>query len=118
SPKVDFGYYYGVTTDKASFASPAKFPVAIYDLSAEGWNRYNSTIFRRTSLTVSDFEDITVYDDSRLSGEFELGTATTAEGIITNLEVDKIYAFRTDASKVGGSKFGLIRVRSIAEGNG
>lgn len=117
SPKIDFGYYFGAT-DKASLASPASFPKAVYDLSTKGWDQYNETIFRTTELSVSEFEEITVYDNSALSAAFELGTATTAEGIVTQLEVDQIYAFSTDSEKVGGVKFGLVRVISIKEGAG
>ena len=116
SPKVDFGYYYG-TNDGASLASPAKFPTAIFNLGNEGWSQYNETQFRSTNLSVSEFEEITAYDESLLSAAYELGTNTTAEGIVTKLEVDKVYAFSTDNSKVGGSKFGLIRVVSIKAGN-
>lgn len=116
SPKIDFGYYYGAT-DEASLASPAEFPSTVYDLSTENWNRYNATVFRTTTLSVSEFDNITVYDDSKLSAAYELGS-TAAEGIITQLAVDKVYAFRTDDLKVGGSKFGLIRVVSIKAGAG
>lgn len=116
SPKIDFGYYYGVT-DEASLASPASFPAAVYDIAAEGWDQTNETLFRTTGLSVSDFEEITAYDHTALSAAFELGTTTSA-GIITQLEVDEIYAFSTDSEKVGGTKFGLVRVVSIKEGAG
>ena len=116
SPTIDFGYYYGSTTDKASLSAPSHFPKAIFNLEAQGWSQYNETVFRPTGLTVSDFEDITVYDKAALASAFELGTAES-KNTITQLEVDKVYAFKTDNSKVGASKFGLIRIKSIKEGN-
>lgn len=115
SPKIDFGYYYGAT-DKASLSAPANFPKVVFDLSAEGWNQYNETLFKTTNLSVSDYEKITVYDKADLAAAFELGEAQA--GTVKNLATDKIYAFSTDASKVGGKKFGLIRVKSIKEGTG
>lgn len=116
SPSIDFGYYYG-ENDKASLSAPENFPAKVFDLKAQGWSQYNETVFRPTGLSVSDFEEITVYDKAALASAFELGDGES-KGTITNLAVDKIYAFTTDDSKVGGSKFGLIRVKSIKEGAG
>lgn len=115
SPKIDLGYYYGAT-DEASLAAPDNYPkLGDFDLKAQNWDQYNKTVFKPTNLNVSEFEDITVYDKAALAAAFELGT-TEGKGTITKLGVDKVYAFKTDGSKVGGSKFGLIRVKSIQEG--
>ena len=113
SPKIDFGYYYGVT-DEASIASPAAYPSAIFDLAAEGWDEYNATLFRESGMSVADFDAIGASGGSAVAAEFEVGTAEG--GIKTQLAVDDILAFSTDAGD--DSKFGLIKVVSIDAGSG
>lgn len=115
SPMIDFGYFYGVTTE-ASFISPDEniwsnpAPTGVgYDM--DDWGTRNATEFRTTNLTVADFDAINVNQDFTLAAEYEVGTAPDNPKRITNLAEGDIIAF-----SASDDRFGLIKVISITPG--
>ncbi len=113
SADIDFGYYYGAS-NRASLASPAQYPTAIYNLTSSGanWNDLNATSFRLTNnLLPSGFDAIGEADAARLVQEYEI--ASNDEGEITNLTAGDFFAFKTV-----DERYGLIRVLSITGTDG
>ncbi len=118
---IDFGYYYLDGAQTANLAAPASYLSAIYDLSptGENWAILRATTFRTvTDFTVSNFNELTASSGSTLQSVYAGGTDTNDAGIITDLQVDQVFAFATDPNKTGGSKTGLIQVVSITPGDG
>lgn len=117
SANIDFGYYYG-TSNMASLAAPASFPSTIYNLGAggQGWGTLNATMLRSTTLGASAFgtEGVSTWAD--IDEAFEAGTDEA--GVKTQLTVGTVLAFATDSGKTGGSKKGLILVKSITGTSG
>ena len=102
---IDFVYSYRGGDYLAFIAAPSD---ALLDLSvnikAENWNKYNSTKFKLSSLSSSDFDAIS--DDSKFS--VEDFTATNA----LNLKVGNVVYFKTE-----GGKSGVFKVTAINEGS-
>lgn len=115
SANIDFGYYYGAT-NLASLASPSAYRADIYDLgpNGENWGTLNETTFRSTTMSQSQFNEVTSV--AQIHSAFNDGTAEGAQK--TKLEVGDVLAFRTDADKAGGQKYGLIYVSAINPGDG
>ncbi|ELR70817.1 hypothetical protein C900_03425 [Fulvivirga imtechensis AK7] len=113
SSEIDFGYYYG-QTNKATLAGIDAYPTNIVDVDA--WDNQNITLFRTTTMTGAEFDAITEFDSDDISAEYEVGTAEA--GSKTNLSAGTVLAFKTDATKTGGSKFGLLKVVSIVGTDG
>ena len=117
SPTIDFGYFYGVNEFGATLAGIDNYPrpndVDLYDFS--NWTR-NQTAFRTTTLTAAGFDALTEFDDAAIAAEFENGTDVANTGQARNLEAGQVIAFRTDADKDGGAKFGLIKVVEVVLG--
>ncbi|WP_339811578.1 hypothetical protein [uncultured Imperialibacter sp.] len=117
SPNIDFGYYYGAT-DKASLASPKAYSLlsnAGFTAQVAGWGTLNETMLKKTTLTAAAFTEVTTWADLD-----EVYTAATdaAAGVKTTLEANQVLAFKTASTKTGGSKIGLILVKSITAGDG
>ncbi|MFC2126240.1 hypothetical protein ACFLU5_15705 [Bacteroidota bacterium] len=115
SPNIDFGYYYG-NTDNASLASVASYP-ALFAQGVDNWNTKNATQFLSTTLTSADFTELATFEDIDVTYD-----GGTPEGeIVTGLAEGDVLAFSTDALKTGGSKKGVILVKTITgtfnEGN-
>jgi len=111
SKDIDFGYYYG-QTDKASLASIANYPSAILNLSA--WGTKNATKFAKTSISATDFDAIDKYGASVIEGLINTVNETNIDqNSITGLTVGNILAFKTDGSKSGGAKLGLIKITEV-----
>ncbi len=112
SADIDFGYYYG-NTDEASLASPLGYSTlsntALADQVA-GWNTLNSIQFVITTLTESQFNELSNFAD--IDEVFDGGTPEDGE-IITGLQMGDVFAFATDPDKDGGSKRGVILVSNI-----
>lgn len=112
SPKIDFGYYYGVS-DLASLASPQGYSTLTNSsLSSQvsGWSVKNTTTLKATDLTNTEFLETTTWAD--IDAAFDGGTD---EGqIITQISEGDVIAFETNSSKDGGSKRGLIYVNKIS----
>lgn len=116
SANIDFGYFYGSGSAQtgATLSDPASYPFA-YGQSA--WGTKNSTTFRRTELNASSFAEVTSFAD--IDAEFEdAAPADTDPGIESGLVAGQVLAFATDADKAGGSKKGLILIKSITPGDG
>lgn len=109
SPKIDFGYYYG-QTNQASLASPADFVNTAFAAQVEGWSTLNNVSFRSTTLTATEFLELSTYAD--IDAAYDNGT--DEGGIVTNLTIGDVVAFETDADKTGGSKRGLVLVKDIS----
>jgi hypothetical protein len=114
SADVDFGYYFGVN-DMASLASPFGYSL-LPGLGSQvsGWGTLNKINFKSTTISAEGFIGITTYaeiDEAYAGG--------TDEGdVITGLTVDKVFAFETDVDKSGGSKKGVLIVKSISGTDG
>lgn len=111
SSTIDFGYYYGVS-NQASLASPQAYSQltnAAFTAQVAGWNVLNTTTFRATTLTSEAFVGLSTWAD--IDAAFDGGN--DEGGAITNLSVNDVIAFETDADKAGGSKRGVIIVKAI-----
>ena len=114
SADIDFGYYYG-NTNHASLASPATYPSAVYNLGSTGqnWGTRNSTSFRTTTITASAWTELFGAPTmANIAEAFDAGTAVDGKAI-TGLAQDQVVAFATDPAKTGGSKQGLLYVKTI-----
>ncbi|MEQ9374434.1 MAG: hypothetical protein RIG68_04625 [Imperialibacter sp.] len=111
SANIDFGYFYGASTF-ATLASPAAYPFA-YGQAA--WGTKNATTFRRTTLDDTAFgAEGSVKTWADIDAAVEAATAADADpGIESGLEEGEVLAFVTASTKTGGSKKGLILVKSI-----
>ncbi|WP_421891196.1 hypothetical protein [Marinoscillum sp.] len=107
SPLIDFGYYYG-NSENASIASPKGFESTVFASQVEGWNTKNETELKTTTLTGSQFNEVSTYAD--IDAAFDAGTLD-ANGVITGLTEGTVLAFKT----VEGVK-GLILVSKIEPG--
>ena len=118
SSTIDFGYYFGSVSDGASLASPlaySELPSSAFSDQLNGWNRpLNSTSFKSTSLGTEQFVSISTWAD--IDDIFDNGSEEG--GVITGLVVNQVIAFETDTDKTGGSKRGVILVKSITPGDG
>ena len=82
SADIDFGYFYG-TVKKATLSDPANYPLDDYGQAA--WGTRNSTIFQRTDLTASQFNEIATFADIADIGPVEgllTPRATKSTGMI------------------------------------
>ncbi|MEQ9299889.1 MAG: hypothetical protein RIF33_15045 [Cyclobacteriaceae bacterium] len=116
SATIDFGYYYG-STENASLASPAQYAEVgggVFSPQVAGWTVSNATAFRTTTLSNEDFIAISTFAD--IDVIYDAGTDDG--GVVSNLSENQVIAFETDASKDGGSKRGIVWVKSITPGDG
>lgn len=115
STNIDFGYFYGVNTE-ATLAAPSSYPLPDYGQAS--WAVRNTTRIGRTSLTPGQYVEISDDDVEAISQAFEGATFGTNQQQVTNLITGEILAFETDSNKTGGSKRGLIQVKTIEAGTG
>ena len=104
----DFGYFFG-NSNKASLASSSNYPTDIVDIptiSGVAESELNEFLFAKSTLTTTDFENVSS------SGDLNSIVTPTAQRV-TQLEVDDIVEFEDQY----GNK-GLIRVTAIVEGFG
>lgn len=113
SANIDFGYYYGAT-NLASIASIEAYPTNVVNVDA--WNVQNATMFRTSTMTEADFDAIGEFDADDLAAEYEVASAEAGQK--NQLSAGTILAFKTDATKDGGSKFGLLKVVSVSGTDG
>jgi hypothetical protein len=120
--RIDFAYLFG-TIQGAVIGSPRDNSVDfIYGTNSNftengvhTWSQRNDTRFKLTALIANDFNGIT--NGRQLEAAYNAGTQPNNDGASegsssrTALEVNKVYAFRTQAGK-----FGLILVNRIQEG--
>jgi len=116
SANIDFGYFYGTNTF-ATLASPAAYPFAY---GQANWGTKNETVFRRTTLDETSFSgEGAVKTWADIDAAVEAATAADADpGIESGLEEGEVLAFITASTKTGGSKKGLILIKSITAGDG
>lgn len=100
---VDFIYYYGAS-NKASFASPNDAQVTSVFASISNWSTRNATKFRKTTLTASQYDAITMSTD--VDAQVSAGVTVTS---VTDLKVGDVVLF----VKHDGSIYGLIKVTEI-----
>ncbi|MFZ4796374.1 MAG: hypothetical protein ACOYMA_02705 [Bacteroidia bacterium] len=109
--KIDFVYYYG-NSDKNAFASPTVAYGAgqIWDAEITSWVVKNSTKFKVTSLTATDFDNIKTskVDDTFYGIDFTGGTTDK----FANIAANNIIAFQASNGTVG-----LIKFTSVALAN-
>ena len=73
------------------------------NIKAENWTKYNSTKFKLSSLSASDFDAIN--DDL----SFSFGESLTETNVL-NLKVGNVVYFKTEAGKLGVFKVKAINV--------
>ena len=102
---IDFVYSYRGGNYLAFIAAPSD---ALLDptvnIKAENWSKYNSTKFKLSALTASDFDAIT--DDSKFSSVENL-----TETNVLSLNVGNVVYFKTESGKLG-----VFKVTAINEG--
>jgi len=113
SANIDFGYYYG-ETNLASIAGIEAYPTNVVNVDA--WNFQNATLFRTSTMSEADFDAIGEFDSDELAAEYEVASAEAGQK--NQLSAGTILAFKTDATKDGGSKFGLLKVVSVSGTDG
>jgi hypothetical protein len=114
SATIDFGYYYG-TNDGAALGSPEWFSTSeFFSGQVADWGTLNSINFVSTTLTPSQFVEIGTWAD--IDEVYDAGTDENQ--VISNLAVDQVFGFETDADKEGGSKRGLFIVTAITGTDG
>ncbi len=113
---IDFGYFFTLG-ENAAFTGPANFPTNIYNVGPNGdkWSPLNVSNFRRTSLSVSDFDALNEESQNEIDDAYENATGGT-ELLITSLVEGEVVAFKTSSNKPTGSKHGLFKVVSITPG--
>jgi hypothetical protein len=111
SSLVDFAYCYrGITTDvtyRAVIGAPSDAAIKTGHSATTGfdsWTTYNNTLFKVSSLSVSDFDAIT--DDTQMKTISGL-----TETHVFDLKVDDVVAFKT-----ASGKYGFFKVKAINEG--
>lgn len=112
--EIDFGYYYDDDAGSAIFASIEDFPIANFG-GMDTWSRRNSTEFRMTDMTASEFDDAFFKE---IYEAFTNGTAFTRQQRTDGLSVGDVVAFETNADKEEGSKVGIILVTDLQAGDG
>lgn len=112
SINIDFGYFYG-SSSLINIASPSDY--VAYDLVAENWGALNTTTFKDTDLSATDFAEVTTW--AAIDAAFDAGTnpENTKNGDETT--VGKVIAFETDADKTDGAKRGLILISALVDDN-
>jgi len=102
--KIDFVYYYG-QNDKNAFASPSVAFGAgqIWDGEINSWAVKNSTKFKTTSISATDFDNIKTskVDDTFYGIDFTSGTTEK----FVNIAAGSVVAFQTSNGTVGLAKF-------------
>jgi hypothetical protein len=102
---VDFVYSYRGGNYLAFLAAPSDALLdATLNIKAENWSTYNSTKFKLSALTTTEFDAIT--DDSKFSAVTGL-----TETNVLNLQVGNVVYFKTAAGKLG-----VFKVKAINEG--
>lgn len=114
SATIDFGYYYG-SSDGAAFGSPDWFSNSqFFSGQVANWGTLNTINFVSTDLTPSQFVEATTWAD--IDAIYDAGTDENQ--VISNLAVDQVFGFETDATKEGGAKRGLFVVTAITGTDG
>jgi hypothetical protein len=102
---IDFVYSYRGGNYLAFLAAPSDALLdATVNIKAENWSVYNTTKFKASSLSSSDFDAIT--------NDTEIATITgLTETNVLNLQVGNVVAFKTATGKLG-----YFKVKAINEG--
>jgi hypothetical protein len=95
--------------DKATFSAPSDIDITQIYNSIKNWKTRNASLFRRTTLTVADFDALDPNDASKIDTECTNGTFETK---VTQLKVDDVIAYRT----FDGSHYALLKVVAIKKG--
>jgi hypothetical protein len=108
--KIDFVYFYG-STNLATIAAPNDDSFGtgtnqISSLNVHTWSKRNATTFKTTTLSATDFNNIT--SDAGITTAYTAGVNTTVVSRASGLTAGKVIAFKTEAGKQG-----LILVQSI-----
>lgn len=103
--KIDFVYYYGTTQENA-LAAPSNTDGAqvIWGSEITGWDVKNATMFKTTTITATDFDNIkatTKVDDTFYNIDFTSGTTDK----VVKFTAGSVVAFKTAAGVVGLAKF-------------
>ncbi len=111
---IDFGYYYDATNNSAVLASIFDYPIVNFE-GIDQWSERNSTVFRKTSLTASEFD---AAEFAEIYNAFEDGTAGSREQRSEDLAAGDVIAFETDVDKgTQGNERGLILIHEIQAGD-
>lgn len=102
---VDFVYSYRGGDMLAFLAAPSDAILdATLNIKAENWTKYNSTVFKLSSLTTTEFDAIT--DDAKF-----VNTTGLTDTKVLKLQVGNVVYFKTESGKLG-----VFKVKAINEG--
>jgi hypothetical protein len=110
SSDIDFGYFNDIT-NQASLASPKGFTSTVFASQVDGWITLNDITFKSTKITESLFMLMSTF--ANIDDAYDAGTTPDTPDIITKLAPGQVVAFKTDSTKTGGSKKGLILISDI-----
>ena len=101
---IDFVYYYGGTYKSTIGAPDDKDVIAAHTGTANfsNWTKRNKTRFISSTLTAAQFDAI--QNDKEMTAI----SSTLSDTKMTDLAVDKVFAFKTEAGKIG-----FVKVKSL-----
>lgn len=102
---IDFVYSYRGAPYLAFMAAPSDALLdPTLDIKAEGWSKYNNTMFKSSTLTATEFDAI--IDDAKLTAASGF-TSTNVQ----DLKLGSVVYFKTEAGKLG-----VFKVKAINKG--
>ncbi len=122
TPNVDFGPTVAVAAGSLPAISSVDAMAAAFDPIIGPVRPFQKTIqFKGTDVTAAQFDEIR--DDIAIIQAWENGDDAHPDlrvqnRRIINLDAGKVFVFQTDETKFGGSKLGLLRVKSVIPSDG
>lgn len=98
--------YYSGSTNKETFSAPNDGQIGQVHPNVPSWGVKNATLFKKTTLTATDFDNLT--DPNVIINECNSASATK----VTALKVGDVIAYRT----FNGSHFALFKIDAITAG--
>jgi hypothetical protein len=104
-------YYYGAN-NKATFSAPSDIDIKEIFQTVSTWNPRNATLFKKTGMSASDFDNIDPSDATVIDQQCAMSTGGFGSKV-TQLKVDDVIAYR----KQDGSHYALLKVTAITVGS-
>ncbi|HYG17133.1 MAG TPA: hypothetical protein VEC12_15355 [Bacteroidia bacterium] len=98
--------YYSGATNKETFSAPNDAQIGEVHKNVPGWTVKNATLFRKTTMSATDFDNLT--DPNVIVTECNSASSSK----VTNLKAGDVIAYRT----FNGSHFALFKIESINAG--
>lgn len=106
---IDLLCFYEEGSNNIAIASPGTGITGIFtgENAPENWTTKNTTYFTKTSLTVAQFDAVEETDELIINSYDTANAFRKAK----NLQIDEIYAFKTQAEA-----YGLFKVTDVVQG--